>query len=153
MLHRSHWILLASLAIAACSSPPTLTGASARLGDLHLTHGVAWGLASNQSTTIGFRVAVGVADTLIGVESPDGMAMLHDNVNNQMIHLERMPIAAGGTVTLGTGGPHIMMTGATHGFARGDSVRVVLQWARSGRLAVTVPLMNFSDASTVLERR
>jgi len=153
-MSRMRWAGVAALALlGACERAPQLTGGSATAGDVAVTDGVAWGLASSRSTTIGFRVTVGMADTLIGVESPDGMAMLHDNVNDRMTHLERLAIAAGGAVTLGTGGPHIMLTGATHGYARGDSVRLVLQWARSGRLPVTVPLRNFTDASTLLEGR
>ncbi len=145
--------MLAAILSLGCNHPPAIPGATARVGDLQLTRGVAWGLASSRSTTIGFRVAVELGDTLIGVESPDGMAMLHDNVNDRMTHLERLPVPAGGSVSLGTGGAHIMLTSATHGYARGDSVRIVLQWARSGRLAVTVPLKNFSDAATLLESR
>jgi copper(I)-binding protein len=136
-----------------CQRPPAITGANATIGDLELTRGVAWGLASSRSTTIGFRVTAGQGDALIGVESPDGMAMLHDNVNDRMTHLDRLPLEGGGVVTLGTGGPHIMLTETTHGYAKGDSVRVILQWARNGRLAVTVPLKNFTDAASVLESR
>jgi copper(I)-binding protein len=146
-------LVLGAWGASACDRAPAPTGASASVGDVQITRGVAWGLASSKSTTIGFQVTVGQGDTLVGVESPDGMAMLHDNVNDRMTHLERLAVDAGGTVSLGTGGPHIMLTETTHGYAKGDSVRVILQWARNGRLAVTVPLKNFTDAATLLEGR
>jgi copper(I)-binding protein len=138
--------------VLGCDRAPALTGGTAASGDLTLRDGVAWGLASSRSTTVGFRITVGAADTLVGVASADGAAMLHDNVNDRMAHLERLPIAAGTSLVLGAGGPHIMLTETTHGYARGDSVRLVLTFARNGALPITVPLFNFSEASGLLGR-
>jgi copper(I)-binding protein len=141
---------LALLLAAGCRRLPTVTGASATLGDLSVRDAVAWGLASSRSTTIGFRVTATSLDTLIAVESPDGMAMLHDTANGKMIHRERLPVGGSATVVVGGGGPHIMLTDATHGYSSGDSVRIVLTWARSGRMVLSVPLKKYSDASGLL---
>lgn len=145
--------LVGLLLLLGCQRAPAVTGGSASLGDLTIRDGVAWGLASNHSSTLGFRVTTATADTLVGVSSPDGVAMLHDESAEGMKPLDRLPVLPGVTVVLGGGGPHIMLTEVTHGFAPGDSVRVVLQWARSGQLALTVPLRNFSDATTLLQGR
>ncbi len=141
------------LLLTGCQRPPVLSGATATAGHITVSNGVAWGHAASRSTTIGFHVTAAELDTLVAVESPDGSAMLHDNVNDRMVPLARLPIAAGGTVVLGAGGPHIMVTETTHGYARGDSIRLVLHWARQGALSVTLPLKNFSDASTILNGR
>jgi copper(I)-binding protein len=138
--------------VMGCQKPPAVTGASATVGDVSIRDGVAWGLGSSRSSTIGFRVTATTADTLIGVESADGMATLHTMINGRMTDLVSLPVAGGATAVLGGGGPHIMLTEATHGFAAGDSVRIVLRWARSGRLAFSVPLKNYSDASGLLGR-
>lgn len=140
------------LMLAGCRSAPAVAGASAAVGDLTVRDAVAWGLESSHSTTIGFRATATTADTLVGVESADGMAMLHHETDGQMVPLERLPLDAGATVVVGGGGPHIMLTGATHGYAPGDSVRLVLSWARSGRVSLRVPLVRFSDAATLLGR-
>lgn len=152
-MSRRRWGGLVVVALTVgCNRAPELTGGSAASGDVTLTDGVAWGLASSRSTTVGFRVTSVGADTLIGITSADGVPMLHDNVNDRMVHLDRLPLGAGATVVLGVGGPHIMLTETTHGYARGDSVRLVLTFARSGAVPLTVPLFNFSDASGLLGR-
>jgi copper(I)-binding protein len=138
------------LVAMGCRRAPALQGVTASAGHLALSQGVAWGLASSHSTTIGFRVSTTEADTLLGVESPDGIATLHDNVNNRMTPLARLPVPAGGAVVLGDGGPHIMVTETTHGYAPGDSIRLTLRWARQGPLTISLPLKNFSDASAIL---
>jgi copper(I)-binding protein len=143
---------VAAALLVGCSRAPQLTGGSAASGDVSVTDGVAWGLASSRSTTVGFRVTSVAGDTLIGIASTDGAAMLHDNVNDRMVHLERLPLEAGATIVVGDGGPHIMLTETTHGYARGDSVRLVLTFARNGAVPITVPLFNFSEASGVLGR-
>ena len=152
MKARSISVVGGTLLMLGCQKAPAVTGSSATVGDLTIRDGVAWGLASSQSSTVGFRIATTTADTLIGVESPDGSATLHDTAGGGMKPLERLSVAAGTTVVLGAGGPHIMLTGATHGFSPGDSVRIVLTWSRNGRLAFSVPLRNFSDASGLLGR-
>lgn len=144
--------VLALGVLCACTRTPQLTGGVASNGDISVSDGVAWGLASSRSTTVGFRVTSIAGDTLLGVTSADGTAMMHDNVNDRMTHLERLPIVGGNTVVFGAGGPHIMLTETTHGYARGDSVRLVLTFARSGALPITVPLFNFSEASGLLGR-
>lgn len=138
--------------LAACTRAPVLTGGAAAAGNVSVRDGVAWGLASSRSTTVGFRVMSVTADTLVGITSADGTAMLHDNVDDRMTHLERLPLPPGATLVLGTGGPHIMLTNTTHGYVRGDSVRLLLTFARSGALPITVPLFNFSEASGLLGR-
>lgn len=152
-MSRMRWAGVTALALlGACERAPQLTGGSATAGDVAVTDGVAWGLASSRSTTVGFRVTSVAADTLVGITSADGTAMLHDTVNDRMVHLERLLMAAGATLVLGAGGPHIMLTGTTHGYTRGDSVRLVLTFARNGTLPITVPLFNFSEASGLLGR-
>ena len=138
--------------LVGCQKAPTVTGAAAASGDLTIRDGVAWGLASSRSSTVGFRVSTPTGDTLVAVESPDGTASLHDTASEGMKTLDRLPVAAGETVVLGAGGPHIMLTEATHGFAKGDSVHLIVTWRRNGRVALTVPLRNFTDASTLLGR-
>jgi copper(I)-binding protein len=146
-------LALASMVLSGCQRAASVTGASAAAGEVAIRDGVAWGLASSRSSTIGFRVTAATADTLVAVESPDGTATLHTMMDGRMADLLALPVAGGATVVLGGGGPHIMLTETTHGFAPGDSVRIVLQWARSGRLAFSVPLRNYSDASGLLEGR
>ncbi len=145
-------VALVLATVAGCERKPRVTGVSATVGEVTVRDAVAWGLASSRSTTIGFRATAAEADTLVAVESADGMAMLHHETDGGMEPLERLPLDAGATVVVGGGGPHIMLSQATHGYATGDSVRLVLTWARSGRLSLLVPLLRFSDAAVLLGR-
>ena len=94
-MSRMRWAGVTALALlGACERAPQLTGGSATAGDVAVTDGVAWGLASSRSTTVGFRVTSVAADTLGGITSADGTAMLHDTVNDRMF-AEEQDLAAG----------------------------------------------------------
>lgn len=144
------------LLAAACDSPPAppaedaVTGSSATLGDVVITGAVAWGISSSGSATAGWHLTSAAGDTLVQVTSPHGTAGLHDVIGGVMSPMPGLPLDAGRRVTLGAGGPHVMITGMTTEYARGDSLTVTLRFARAGTVTLHLPVVRFSDAQAVL---
>ncbi len=91
-------------------------------------------------------------DTLVEVTSPHGAAGLHDVIGGVMSPMTDLPLAAGRRLTLGAGGPHVMITGMTEGYARGDSLALTLRFARAGEVTMRLPVVRFSDAQSLLGR-
>lgn len=152
--------LLSLLLMAACGSPPappaadadSFQGTRTELGDLSITDAVAWGISSSASATAGWHMTSTAGDTLVEVTSPHGTAGLHDVIGGVMSPMTDLPLDAGRGVTLGAGGPHVMITEMTEGYARGDSLTVTLRFARAGTVTMRLPVVRFSDAQSLLSR-
>ncbi len=143
-----------ALILAGCiTRPAPVTGSGTAAGTLRISDAVAWGLASAGSSSIGFRTSCPDGDTLTSVGSPDGTALLHrTETGGAMAGLEAVVCDSSAGVTLGPGLDHVMITGTTHGFGRGDSVTVTLRWQRSGDMTFRVPIVRYSDAVQLLGR-
>jgi hypothetical protein len=83
----------------------------------------------------------GVADALIGVSSPIAMSCeIHETSMDSsgmagMHPIERLEIAAGGTVTLEPGGYHLMLMDA-QAMTVGDTVELRLEFEKAGTVVV-----------------
>lgn len=87
------------------------------------------------------------ADTLLGVTSPDAdSVVLHTMVGGRMQPVPVLPVAAGETVRLGPGSYHLMLEGLHRPLGVGDSVSLLLRFARAGELRLRVPVLRYSDA-------
>lgn len=90
-------------------------------------------------------------DTLVAVHAPDAArAELHgqeragDRV--QMTARGRVPIAAGDSLVLAPGGTHLMLMDLRRKPVPGDTVRVTLELAHAGLVAVNLPVRAYGDA-------
>ncbi len=82
------------------------------------------------------------ADRLLAVASPAAAAaelhrMTMDGNVMKMRAVDAIDIAAGATVTLGTAGYHVMLTGLKHPLVAGQSVPLTLTFERAGRVDVS----------------
>ncbi|MBK9067247.1 MAG: copper chaperone PCu(A)C [Gemmatimonadetes bacterium] len=82
-------------------------------------------------------------DTLLGASSPAAAgAMLH---GGSMAHVMTLPIPAGGTLALAPGGTHIMLTDFVAMPQAGDSLTLILTFARAGRVTLQLPVRKYGD--------
>ncbi len=58
-----------------------------------------------------------------------------------------VPVPAHGTVRLAPGGLHVVLTRPHRRLVAGDRIRLVLDFATAGRIAVTVPVVAASEGS------
>lgn len=140
--------------LAACGAH---LGASGRAGDVRITDVVAWGFPGSGTLTIGCHLKSSAGDSLTAVTtSAAAHASLHNVVTtsgvSQMVEVPAVPLPAGSTVVLGTGGYHVMLDSLTGTFMPGDSVSVALVFARGGRLELRVPVVKFGDAQDLLNQ-
>lgn len=152
---RQHSGLITGLlfALSACGTSAGPAGAALDIpGSLTISHAVAWGLAAERTATIGMVVRAEGGDTLREVIPPSGTAAIHQAGGGPMIPVEFFTIPPGRTVTLGTGGVHIMVSGLDRGYAPGDSLAVTFRFSRAGRLTLTIPVLRFGDAQAILTR-
>ena len=146
--------------VAGCGSPPAppaaavdaATGVEAHPGDVTITDAVTWGISSSGSVTAGWHMTSAAWDTLVEVASPHGSAGLHDVIGGVMSPMTGLPLEAGRRVTLGAGGPHVMITGMTEGYARGDSLEITVRFARAGAVTMRLPVVRFTEAQGLLAR-
>ena len=90
----------------------------------------------------------GTDDTLVGVTSPDGTgATLHVTEGTTMKDTDRIALPSGGGVQMHPGGSHVMLSGLTRSLVEGQSVTVILTFAKAVPITVTVPVVSF-DALT-----
>jgi copper(I)-binding protein len=80
-----------------------------------------------------------------GVSCPDfGHSMIHDTVIEngvaKMIHADELRIPAGQSVTLSPGGKHLMLMMRQRPLKAGDQVKLQLDLAGGGKLAIDAPV-------------
>jgi periplasmic copper chaperone A len=85
----------------------------------------------------------GAADVLLGAASAAGSATIHQMTQNgsvmQMAPVEDgLAIPAGGAVSLDPMGYHLMLTGMPQPFVAGQCVAMVLHFAKTGDLPITL---------------
>lgn len=83
----------------------------------------------------------GGADKLTSVTSDlaDDVS-LHITKGNAMEHVASLPVPAGGTLKLASGGNHVMFMGLKRKPAEGDKVTVELHFAKADPITVQVPV-------------
>lgn len=90
------------------------------------------------------------ADTLVAIHSADAAsAMVHgqetDGGRVRMTARGAIPIAAGDSLVLEPGGTHLMLVDLRRRPQPGDTMRVTLEFAQAGRLAVDLPVRSYGD--------
>ncbi len=89
-------------------------------------------------------------DTLVGISSPDARAAsLHRSVQDgNRVTMQALPaagIAPGDSLVLAPGGAHLMLNGLTRVPRPGDTVHIMLTFARSGDLKLALPVRAYGD--------
>jgi protein SCO1/2 len=90
------------------------------------------------------------ADTLVAVSAigAAGAAVHAQETHDGRVHMKaqaRIPIAAGDSLVLEPGGSHLMLVDLRRKPVPGDTMRVTLQFARAGALAVALPVRAYGD--------
>jgi len=85
------------------------------------------------------------ADTLIGASTDvaKGIEMHETRINNnvaEMVPVTRLDIPAGGRIEFNPEGYHVMLTGLTRDLKVGDTIKLTLQFQKSGAIALDVPI-------------
>ncbi|GAA4858941.1 copper chaperone PCu(A)C [Kitasatospora terrestris] len=80
-------------------------------------------------------------DRLLKVTSPAaGSVTMHRSTTGSMEEVQSLPVPAHGTLDLARGGTHLMIMGWTRQPALGDELELDLTFAKSGTIAVKVPV-------------
>lgn len=134
-----------AIVLAGCSAEPSSPA-------IEVNDAWARATAAGQSSGAIYATIVnrGAADTLTGVASDGGIAMLHASETqggiSRMRMVEAMPIAAGSksaaqTVKLAPGGTHVMLTGLSRPLIAGDNLNLTLRFAKAGERDVAVSVV------------
>ena len=128
------------LVLLSLACEPALPAARATLGQLEISQAFAREPVIQESGAAYFRVhnRGSEADTLLRATSPEASgAMIHGAA---MGHLLTLPIPPGGDVVLEPGKTHLMLENLTFMPKPGDSLTLVLEFARAGRLTLRIPV-------------
>lgn len=139
-MRRLGWTTIAIAVLGIACGPPAPIRARAQIGALEITDAFAREpvILASGAAYLTIHNAGTVADTLLMAESPEASgAMFH---GQSMSHLDQLPIPPGGTVALAPGGTHLMLTDFTRMPVVGDSLTLILEFARAGRLQFKVPV-------------
>ena len=155
------WLPLAILLalLTACTTPspaapriqvqkawarPTLAGS---MGDMTSTPALP-GVTGSGATSAAYFVIVNdgdAADALVGASADvAGTVELHETrvVNDvaQMAPVARVEIPAHGRVEFKPGGYHVMLMGLKHDLMQGETLKLTLQFEKSGAVTLDVPV-------------
>ncbi|MFG2308907.1 copper chaperone PCu(A)C [Streptomyces sp. NPDC048566] len=133
------------MALAGCGSGGGgSAGSSSAAGRPDLTVTGAYMPAPTMGTmAAGFFTVTnsGGADELTSVTSDlTDDVTLHSTKNGAMEEETSFPVPAHGTLTLATGGNHLMFAKLTHKPRQGEKVAVELHFAKSGTVRVSMPV-------------
>lgn len=144
-------IALAFLVLAtACGAPTAEKGEAPGSGVLTVRDGWASPTPGGVDVSAGYlTIANGTSadDRLISATSTRAAAveiheMQMDGPVMRMRPVESLTIPAGGEVTLGSGGMHLMFTGVTQPFTEGESIPVQLTFEHAGVIDATLAVRN-----------
>ncbi len=137
------------LAVAAVFSVAALAQSASTIGQLEVSGGWARAMLPGQPTGGGYLTIVNRgsdADRLVGVASPAaGKVEIHSMTMENDVMVMRpladgLEIPAGATVTLEPRGLHLMFMDVREPFQAGGSVPVTLDFAKAGRLELSLPV-------------
>jgi copper(I)-binding protein len=129
-------------AMTGMAATPTMPGMTT--ADMPVTPG----MTGSEATSAAYFVIVndgGAADALIGAAADvAGTAELHETkiVNDvaQMVPVTRVEVPAHGRVEFKPEGYHVMLMGLKHDLKEGDTVKLTLQFEKSGAVNLDVPV-------------
>ncbi len=127
-------------------------GARGTSGPISVKHAVAWSAADVKAVTIGMEIGNDgdAVDTLVGVTSPLGAAMLHTEVPGEgMRPVPALPLQRHTSIRIGRG-LHVMVESLQKTPSAGATIPITLRFARAGAIDLSVPVLKYSDALTAL---
>ncbi len=139
------------LFLSGCGSRPG-AGATGLAGDIEVTHAVAWGAADLKAATVGMEIRNDgdITDTLVAVTSPAGNATLHTEAPGQgMRPVAALPLPRRSAIRIGRG-LHVMIEGLPAAPTAGKAIPVTLRFAHAGPMELSIPVLRYSEALTVL---
>ena len=160
---RKLFILLATLVmLTACAAPaPTVpkvhvenawarptTASAMNVGSATPEMQGMSGMSASETSSAVYFVLVNdgdAADALIGASADVAKVVdLHETqINNdvaQMIPVSRVEVPAHGKIEFKPGGYHVMLDGLTRDLKVGDTLKLTLQFEKSGAIALDVPV-------------
>lgn len=135
--------LLILALLGACDRRPAL----ADLGDIRVLSGYSYPPAGdNAAAYLQIQNRGGSVDTMVEVRGPDfGHGMVMGTADEQMTDMGALVIPAGQKVSMAPGGIHLMLEGVTRSSRIGDSLPLVLRFARAGEASITVPVVPYGE--------
>ncbi len=129
--------------VVACHRRPALADS----GDIRIEAGYTYPPAGDVAAAyVRIRNLGGSADTLAGVRGPDfGHGMVMGTAAGQMSTMPVLVIPAGQRVGMAPGGIHLMLEGVTRSSRIGDSLALVLRFARAGEISIRVPVVPYGE--------
>ena len=105
-----------------------------------------------ESTSVMYFTIVnhGPADSLRSIScDASPLTTLHNTItqgyNSTMVQLQQIPIPANGTVTLQSGGLHVMIEQITKPLVTGDKVHCDLTFAQAGKVSLVAPVLDYGQ--------
>jgi copper(I)-binding protein len=152
MLSGPHTVALVLVACLACNTPdPIVRGIqSSEVSAGPLRVRAAWGLPPFTNAPLpGYLRIINTGttpDTLLGARSDVAShAMLHgtEGGGGAMTMLSQVVIPSGDSVVMAPGGLHLMFEGLQRRIVAGDTVAIVLRFARAGEVSVLLPVVSY----------
>lgn len=128
-----------AVVVLACSSAPAASQPPIAVSEAWVRPADAGGGSAAYLTIVN---PGSTPDTLLSVSSPGaGSVMLHETKTDAsgmtgMSMIDKLPIAAGATVTLQPGGYHLMIGGLTKALAAGGTLELRLVFEHAGTIVV-----------------
>lgn len=143
------FMFLASCAPASSQGGIVVTSAEVRLPGAAMP-GMSMGNDANLAGYMVIKNTGSTDDSLIGAQADFAMAMLHETTidANQvatMKEVSEIPVPAGQTVELKTGGYHIMFMNPTKELKVGDMVSITLKFKNAGTIMVQAKVVAASN--------
>jgi copper(I)-binding protein len=150
---------IAAIAALACGDAAPQRTLAAGGSGLSVYDALAPASAAPDVASLYFAIenAGELPDTLLGVATPAGSAMLHDVITDdagrtRMEHVMALEIPPGSWVRLAPGSYHVMITGLAQPLAVGDTIAVALAFARADTLRFRAPVLTYTEVVQRLER-
>jgi copper(I)-binding protein len=134
--------------VGSMSATPTKQAMSGVSGSATQAMQDMAGMAGSGPTSAAYFVVVNQgseADTLVGATSGvASKAEFHETriVNDvaEMVPIPRLDVPAGGRVEFKPGGYHLMLEGLTQDLKVGETIKLTLQFEKSGAITLDVPI-------------
>ncbi len=146
-------LLAAALSLAALCGPAHALDQTAKLGDLAVTAPSIRAMVPGASVAGGFMTIANrgkEADRLVSVATPGVKRVeIHEmKMDGEVMKMRKLddglPLPAGQTVQLKSGGYHLMFIQPEKPYRQGDSVPVTLTFQKAGKVEIAFPVTSQS---------
>jgi len=152
---RALFLFSAILFGAACSADVTPSAAQTQAAGVRVENAWASPTPGGVEVSAGYMTITNAGDSedrLVSVSSPRAeRAEVHEmSMDGGVMRMRAVEgglvIPAGGQVTLGPGGQHLMFYGVTQPFAEGETIAATLTFAAAGEIDVELPVRRATPA-------